>query len=330
MNPQFFASPAGQVLLSAMGLDEIRNDAKYTAALDFQLEQLKTQTYDIKYPELKGRTLVPVDTSVDPGAETVAYFQWDEFGMADIISNYADDLGMVDALVEKFFTPVHSLGKAYQYSIQDLRRAAMAGNQLDVRRARACRRAIERKIDDLAAIGDGPAKLYGLLTHPNVPVLTAASDGTGTTWVQGRALPKAPNLIQKDMHTCITTIWSTTFEVHQPNTVILSTQEYGYISQTPVSDVNQTTILKAFLANNPYISNMDFWYKLDKANAAGTGPRMLVYQRDPEILELVIPQDFEQFPPQARNLSFVVPCHARFGGVVIYYPLALIYMDGIG
>ena len=57
---------------------------------------------------------------------------------------------------------------------------------------------------------------------------------------------------------------------------------------------------------------------MDFADAAGTGPRMLTYQRDPEILELIIPQDFEQFPPQARNLAFVVPCHARIGGVVTH------------
>ena len=77
------------------------------------------------------------------------------------------------------------------------------------------------------------------------------------------------------------------------------------------------------------ITDVDFWHKLDLADAAGTGPRMVTYQRDPEVLELVIPQEFEQFPPQARNLAFVVPCHARVGGVVVYYPLAIVYTDGL-
>ena len=48
-----------------------------------------------------------------------------------------------------------------------------------------------------------------------------------------------------------------------------------------------------------------------------------------DVVELIIPQEFESFPPQARNLSFVVNCHARVGGVSWRYPLAAAYMDGL-
>jgi len=307
----------------------LRLDAKYTAALDLQLEYVRAQTYDIKYPEFKARKLVPVDTSVDPGAESIAYYQWDEYGMAEIISNYADDMSMVATLAEKFTSPVHSIGKGYQYSVHDLRRAAMSGNQLDQRRGRAARRAVERGIDEIAAVGNAKGKLKGFLNHPNVTILTAATDGTSTRWVGGRSPAKAPDLIKADMHTAVSQIWTATKQVHQPDTFILPTAEYSHISQSQVGTENDKTILASFLANNPMIRNVDFWYKLDTADAAGTGPRSVCYQRDPEVLELVIPQDFEQFPPQARNLAFIVPCHARIGGVVIYYPLALCYMDGL-
>jgi len=315
-----------QLILNQMGL---RLDAKYSAALDLQLEHVRSQTYDIQYPELKARKLIPVDTSVDPGAETVAYYQWDEYGMAEIIANFAGDLSLVDTKAEKYTSPVHSIGKAYQYSIQDLRRSAMAGTQLDTRRARAARRAIERGIDEIAAVGNAKGKLKGFLNHENVTVLTAATDGTSTRWVGGRTTPKDPALIQADMHTAVRSIWTTSKQVHNPDTIVLATAEYGHISQTPVSPTRDTTILGSFLANNPWIKNVDFWYKLDTANAAGTGPRMVTYQRDPEILELVIPQDFEQLPPQAKSLAFVVPCHARIGGVVVYYPIGIVYTDGI-
>lgn len=315
-----------QTILNQVGL---RLDDKYTAALDQQLEFVKTQTYDILYPELKARRLLPQDTSVDPGAETISYQQWDEYGMAEIISNYADDLPMVETLTEKFTQVVQSIGKGYQYSIQDLRRAAMSGNQLDLRRARAARRAVERKVDDIAATGDAKGKLKGFLNHPNVSVLTAANDGTSTRWVQGRATPKTAALIQADMHNVVNTVRSVSKEVHTANTLLLPSYEFGYLSQTPVGSDNQATVLRSFLANNPFISNIESWYKLDTADAAGTGPRMVAYDRSPEVLELVIPQEFEQLPPQARNLAFVVPCHARVGGVVVYYPLGLIYMDGI-
>ena len=115
-------------------------DAKYTAVLEKQLEFVKARTYDIVYPEMKARQMIPVNNDVDTGAETIAYRQWDDFGMAQIIANYGDDLPLIDALVEEFVQKVKGIGAAYQWSVQDLRRSAMANANLDQRRARAARR----------------------------------------------------------------------------------------------------------------------------------------------------------------------------------------------
>ena len=52
-------------------------------------------------------------------------------------------------------------------------------------------------------------------------------------------------------------------------------------------------------------------------------------RRDPMALTLEIPQDFEQFEEQMRNLEYVVPCHSRCGGVLIYYPLSVVMMAGV-
>ena len=56
---------------------------------------------------------------------------------------------------------------------------------------------------------------------------------------------------------------------------------------------------------------------------------MLVFNSSPDKLTLEIPQPFEQFPAQERNLEFVVPCHSRLGGVIIYYPISVNIVDGI-
>jgi hypothetical protein len=87
--------------------------------------------------------------------------------------------------------------------------------------------------------------------------------------------------------------------------------------------------MRAFLNSNPFIRNIDQWHKLNEADAAGTGPRVVAYLRNPEVLELEIPQDFEQFAPERRNLEFIVNCHARCGGVLVYQPLAMAFMDGV-
>lgn len=320
MNPLVIALTA----LGIIGNGDAHLDAKFTSVLDDELEFIKARTFDIQYPELKARMFIPVSNEADPGAESITYRQWDEYGMAKIIANYADDLDLVDALVEEFTSPVQSIGKAYQFSIQDLRRAAMSGNSLDQRRARAARRAIERGIEQIAATGAINGKsaggLGGFLNNPNVPLVTPI---TGT-WSGATAAE-----IIADMNKLVSSVVTSTKETQVPDTILMDQASFALISQKPVAVDNQTTVLRSFLANNPYVRNIDTWVLLENADVAGTGPRLVCYKRDPEILSLEIPQEFEQLPPEARNLSFVVNCHARVGGVLIYYPLAVAYMDGI-
>lgn len=314
-----------RIALAQLGIlrgEDERMDDKFTSVIAQELEFLKAQTYDIQYPELKARRFIPVSNEADPGAETISYKQWDEYGMAKIISNYADDLELVDVLAEKFTSDVHSLGKAYQFSIQDLRRAAMSGNQLDSRRAMAVRRANERAVEQIAAtgaIGGEPSGgLGGLTNNANVPLVVLPNG----TWAAA-----TPANIIEDLNFIVSSVITATLEVHAPDTILLDTASFALINQTPIAVDNQTTILRSFLANNPYITNIDSWFLLDTADAAGTGPRMVCYKRSPEVLTLEIPQEFEQLPPEARNLSFVVNCHSRIGGVIIYYPLAIAYAD---
>ena len=67
-------------------------DSNESMFLQRQLDYIKTQTYDIKYAELKARKLIPVSSEADPGAEKIFYRSYDQSGIAKIIANYADDL----------------------------------------------------------------------------------------------------------------------------------------------------------------------------------------------------------------------------------------------
>lgn len=298
----------------------LRMDVNESAHLAQELEHVKTRTFDIKRPVSKARMFVPTSSEADTGADTITYFQWDWRGMAQIIANYADDLPSVDAFKTKFTAPVVGVGDSYSWSIQDIRRAAMARSQLDVRRAVAARMGVERRVDEIAAFGEADTGITGFLNNANIP-LTAPVTGTWTT--------ATPAQITEDLNTGAQAIVNATLETETPDTCLLDTASFGIIAQTPIAVDNQTTILQSWLANNPYIRNVDQWTKLSLADAAGTGPRLVFYRRSPDILTLEIPQEFEQFPPQERNLAFVVNTHARIGGVLVYYPLAITYMDGV-
>lgn len=299
-----------------------RLDAGETAALARQLEFIYAKTYDVMYPNLKARQFIPVDTSVDSGAEFYTYRQWDQFGMAKIISNFADDLPRVDVLAKEFSAPIKSLGVSYGYSIQDLRRAAMSGSQLDVKRATATRRASEQAVDEIAAFGDAAAGLGGFTNNANVPLVTPNNAPWSTA---------TPLEIVADVNKLVNSIVTATLETYVPDTLVLDTASFAIINTRPMSSTGDSdrTILKFILENNPYLRNIDQWLKLNDAGAADV-TRLVCYARDPEVLELVIPQEYEQFPPQARNLEFVVPTHSRIGGVSVRYPLAMAYMDETG
>src|ERR1041384_3710567 len=107
-------------------LPEAREDAKFSAFLSQQLEDIETEVYRIEYPKLKFRQFLPVDSSYPAGVESISFYEYDIFGVAKWISNYAQDLPNVSIRGEKFTSTVEGIGASYHYSTQDLRAAALA------------------------------------------------------------------------------------------------------------------------------------------------------------------------------------------------------------
>lgn len=300
-----------------------RNDANETATFTRKLEYVIARTYDKKYPDLRARDFLPVNSEVPSGAESFVWRSFDYYGQARIIANFADDLPLVDIIAGEQAQILRSVGDGYHYSVQDLRQSAMAGTQLDAKRAQAARKVCENTVEKIAALGDSVSGLPGFLNNPNVTLLTAPGDINGN-W--GAATPQQ---ILDDLNTMVNKMVETTKGAFSPDTILLPLVKYNLISSKVMSVNDSRTILDVFLQNQKRVTSVDTWNMLDKADAAGTGPRAVVYQRDAEIVELVIPQEFEQFPPQPFNLAFKVPCHMRIGGVVVYYPLGVMYVDGI-
>lgn len=317
MTPEEIAAYIGQNTKPG----EARMDAGSTATLARQLEHVESTVYQTKYPAFKARMLIPLDTSIPSGAETVTYQMWDSFAMAKVVANAADDLPLVDVMAKEFSARVKSLGVSFTYSVQDLRAIALSGQPIDTMRAIAARRAIEAGMDEVAAFGLPEASMPGFLNHPNVPLIAP----TTGNWASATA-----EQIFADLNKLVSSMVTATRGIHMPDTMLLDTASFELLASKPVGSDFSKTILRVFLDSNVHIRNIDSWYQLDKANVAGTGPRAMVYARTPEVVQLRIPQGFEQFPPQARNLAFVIPCHSRIGGVAVRFPMAMAYMDGIG
>ena len=290
-----------------------------------ELEAKKAKAYDVQYAELKARKVLPVSFEAGPGAETIKYEQYDSLAVAKIVSSYADDLPRADVKGAEFISSVKSLGASFGYSMQEIRAAAMAKKPLEQRRANAAKRAILQKENDIAMFGDTATGLKGFLNHSSVPLVVLPADGTGASILWST---KTADQIIRDLNLIANTIFTNTKGVEMPDTLLLPVAKYAYISSTPRSSTSDTTILEYFLKNNPFIKEVGWLNELLNAGAGGAIDRMVCYKRDPDKLSLEIPQDFEQFPEQERNLEFVIPCHSRIGGVIIPYPLSMAYSDG--
>lgn len=299
----------------------VRYDANETAVFARSLEHISATIYEVKYPELKATSLIPVNAAVDPGAEFYTWRLFDRAGAAKRLVNYADDFPRVDVQASENVTPIASYGDAYGYSMQDIRRAALAGVDLDTRRAMAAREALARKIDLVAAFGDDEANIPGFLRDSNVPVVAqdfGAWDAAARTGAE----------ILTDLQKLERSIVLLTNDLEQPDTLLVPPSLMAIIATKPASALVPTvSVLEYFLQKSRYVKNVESWYHLETGDVAGTGQRIVMYKRDPTKVELVLPVEFEQLPPQARNMAFVVNCHARTGGVVFHYPKSAAFMD---
>ena len=309
-----------------------RLDADESVFFARELEHVKAQSYDVQYPELTATKNIPVSSEAGPGAETITYQQYDSVGFAKIISNYATDLPRVDLKGKEFTAKVKSIGASYGYSIQDIRAARMAGKPLEQRKANAVRRANDEEVNRIAYFGDDAHGLVGLINHPNITSYILPTDGTLNGAVAGTAaaaqfINKTPTQVLRDLNGMVSKMLKLTQKVERPDTLMLDHETHADLSTRARSDNSDTTILEFFLKNSPYVKNVEV---VPELNGAGTGDTnvVMIYKKSPDKLTLEIPQPFEQFPPQAEGLEFVIPCHSRCAGVIVYYPLSIIKAEG--
>ncbi len=291
-----------------------------------ELEFKKAKSFDILREELVHRKFVPVSNDAGSHAQSIVYEQFDQVGVAKLIKNYADDLPLANVKGKEFTSLIHSMGMAFVYSLQDLRSSQATNKRLPDKQMKAAIRGHAELEELIAAIGDSDSGLGGFMNNTNVTVTSADNPGGGKAWI---ANGKTPTQIVKDMNDNVQVVINQSRERHRPDTILLPSAEFGHIATTQFSTASDITILKWFLENNPWVKDIGVWPRLNIADVAGTGPRMVAYVRDPDMLSLEIPQEFEMLPVQQENFSFKTPTHSRIGGVLIYYPLSLGYMDDI-
>ena len=309
----------------------LRFDSAEEASVFFarELDYIKSRTYDVLYPELHALQLFSISSEVNPGAESITYYSYDKAGMAEIISNYADDLPRTDVFGKPITGYIKSVGNSFAYSIQDMRASRLAGKSLDTRRGEAAKYYIDAALNKIAWAGDEENGLQGILSSGNnVPLYTLPNNaaGTSTAWKD-----KTPDEVLADIKNMLSYVHTTTKGVERPDTLLLPTEAYAYIAWTP--RVNTDVSVLTWIKGN--VSQLKDIIEVPELNGdAGITPYpgqdiALLYTNNASKVTIEIPMPFMQHPVQPKNLAFEVQCEARTGGAIIYYPLSMMIIPGV-
>jgi len=306
------------------GPDPFRLDRGESVYFARQAEYIKSQTYDTKPAELKAFLYLPIVSTAGPGARTITFRRFTKVGFAKIISDYARDFPRTDIYGVEETVKIYSIGASFGYNIMEIRTGAMTGQNLETRKAIANRQAHEEEINEIALKGDAEHNIQGLLHYPGITETTLPADGVGGST---RFKDKSVDQILRDINILTDAIMIPTNGREVPDTLLLPMSVYNHLTNKRLGD-NAITLMKYIMDNNPTIKRIDWLTELAGAGEGKTD-RVILGKFDEPHITLEIPQPYEQFDPMQQGMEYTIPCHSRTAGVLVYYPMAFCFADGI-
>lgn len=299
------------------------------AALGFvrsQTTHVETAVNETVYPDIQYPSLIPVDTSAHPFAQTVTYYSSDKFGRADWINGNADDIPLAGTELAEHKTSVYTAAIGYGWGWEEVNVAMMLGRNLQSDDAMAARRAYEEMVDRVMLYGDATKGFKGLIDYTGVSAASLTNgDWTGTGTTEDDILEDVNDLI---MGTATDTAYTS-----MADTLLMSHTRLNLLATTRLGDT-QSTILEFLRRNNTYTATTGQPLTIRAIRGlatagAGNTQRIIAYRRDPQVLKAHVPMPHRFLPVyQDGPLHWVVPGVFRLGGLDIRRPKEVRYGDG--
>lgn len=320
---------------------ERRGDAVDTAFAARQLEYVYTTAVEREFEHLpfadESDPMIPRDTSVDPGAETFVYYLTETSGTAVFLATLAGGQNLPSPSI--FGTEVQgrcqSFGSQIVVTVQQLRRAAFAGRNIQADLGVGDKRAHAELLNDTIAWGREDLGLPGFLNHPEVPRQVAAAKAAGgTTWAVA-----TPGELVADVLTAVNGILEDTHEIYRPDTIAMPARYIRILSQTRLSEDGSTgdqtsvlTYIKTALAEagTPCEFRACEELRSSKSNGYLDTDALIVYSRKEEHVSAVVPLWYEMQAVQQVGFELRTPTESMIGGVKFPIPATAAMMTGLG
>lgn len=176
----------------------------------------------------------------------------------------------------------------------------------------------------MTLVSNKEAGTYGILDFPGLTESTLPADGEGGSkqWAK-----KDADKIIRDINIILSSVIEPTKGVEVPNSLLLPLNVYTALQSRRLG-TTESSLLKYIKDNFPMFTRIDWLNELGAIGAGGTG-RIMVGCFDEEHCENQIVNQFEQGDVEQEGMEYKIPCMASTAGVIVYYPGAFAYADGI-
>jgi hypothetical protein len=337
-----------RVKLQTMGY---REDAGQTMAFARQLEHIIAKVYAAEFAQYKAYQLFPTNTELGPGDLSYTYRMIARIGNAAVVNaGNARDLPNIDLEGSEWPAQIITLGASYNFTVIDQASAAKAQIAIEAEKAKATREAIEALEEQIAAVGFAATGTNGVTNAPGVAAVPQVSTGTWASQLltASNTTPSATNpypyvsavsAIITDILAMDQQIYSLTLGRHKATNLLLPPNLYGMLKAVPRSPAFTDDTALQYLERVTGLE-LDDWAILQNIgalNGSGTSistknsfkTRVVVYEKNPDVVQIMIAQPFVQLAPQPTGLVWEIPCYSRIGGAMAVRPLGIVIMDGL-
>ena len=306
------------------------------AFLTPQLYRINTAVEMQRYPSYDYARLLPVNTDGDMWDIGSVFYSGDVAGKAEFLAGKGFDMPYADIATTQFVQQNQFAGIGYEWSLQELQRAAKLGRNLGSDKAMAARKVAESFIYNFFVRGSTEKNTTGLINNASVPTANVPADGAGgggssTLWAN-----KTPEQILRDINLALTDPINATKETSIPNRLLLPSSRMQYIAAKPYAvDGGSNTILKFLQENNIYTAQtgqaLEIIGSRELETAGGSSSaRMVAYEASRDVVQAHLPGPHEFLPAfQKSSMTWEVAGIMNVGGVEFRLPKGASYRDGI-
>lgn len=301
-----------------------------------QLAYVEPEIQEITYAPIRYPALMPVSTQANEWARTITYFAGNMTGQAQWFgSPGATDMPYASEDREKKDVTVEMLAIGYEYDLQELNQALMVpGLDILFRKASAARFLMERRLDEVAMMGDSEKGYDGLFNATGVTLVDAPSDGAGGGGNSPLWANKTPAQIIRDVNLVLGGVYGGTRTAYMADTLLVPPTEFARLAGTLLPD-SSVSVLRWIMESNVYTAStgrpltIRGVHGLEDAHTGNAG-RAVAYDNSMETLVFHMPMPHTFYPVwQRSSLGFEVPGIARTGGLEIRRAINVRYLNGI-